>query len=109
MRESLWGVEAYKLSAEFVHIVGSLLVPTCFLLWNILSRISGTAFILMFCGVRGFYQFHTLPLLQSDLVEDWGNSVHVLEFPYRMIGGKHGKYCVSSRSVGVRVYMPQRR
>ena len=23
MRKSLWGVEAYKLSAEFVHVVGS--------------------------------------------------------------------------------------
>ena len=60
--ESLWGVEAYKLSAEFVHVVGSLPVPTCFLLWNILSRIPGTAFVLMFCGVREFCQFHT-PLL----------------------------------------------
>ena len=62
VRKSLWGVEAYKLSAEFVHVVGSLLVPMYFLLQNTLSRIPGTAFILVFCGVRGFCQFHT-PLL----------------------------------------------
>ena len=54
MRGSLWGVEAYKLSAEFVCIVGSLLVPTYFLLRNTLSRIPDTAFVLMFHGVRGF-------------------------------------------------------
>ena len=63
MRKSLWGVEAYKLSAEFVHIVGSLLVPTYFLLWNTLSRISGTASILVFHSVRGFCQSCTLLLL----------------------------------------------
>ena len=69
MRKSLWGIEAYKLLAEFVHVVGSLLVPTYFLLWNTLSRIPGTTSILVFHGVRGFCQFCTLLLLQSDLVE----------------------------------------
>ena len=63
MRGSLWGVKAYKLSAEFVHVVGSLPVPTYFLLRNTLSRIPGTASVLVFHGVRGFCQFHTLLLL----------------------------------------------
>ena len=54
MRGNLWGVEAYKLSAEFVHVVGSLLVPMYFLLQNTLSKILSTAFVLVFHGVRGF-------------------------------------------------------
>ena len=58
-----WGVEVYKLSIVFVHVVSSLLVPMYFLLWNILSRIPGTASVLVFHDVRGFYQFHTLLLL----------------------------------------------
>ena len=63
VRGSLWGVKAYKLSAEFVHVVGSLPIPTYFLLWNILSRIPGTASVLVFRGVRGFCRFRTLLLL----------------------------------------------
>ena len=62
VRKSLWGVEAYKLSAEFAHVVGSLPVPMYFLLQNTLSRIPGTTSVLMFCSVRGFCQFHTLLL-----------------------------------------------
>ena len=106
MRKSLWGVEAYKLSAGFAHVVGSLPVPMYFLLWNILSRISSTAFILVFCGVRGFCQFRTPLLLQSDLVKGWRSSVHVPGSFYRTIREKHGKCHVFSRLVGVRVYMP---
>ena len=107
MRKSLWGVEAYKLSAEFVHVVGSLPVPTCFLLQNTLSRIPGTASVLVFCGVRGFCQFYTPLLLQSDLVEGWRSSVCVLGFPYRTIGERHRRHHVFSRLVGVGAYMPQ--
>ena len=57
MRKSPWDGEVYKLSAEFVHVVGSLPVPTCFLLQNILSRIPDTASVLVFHGVRGFVNF----------------------------------------------------
>ena len=81
----------------------------CFLLWNTPSRTQSTASVLVFCNVRGFYQFHTLLLLQSDLVEGWKNLVCVPEFPSRMIGEKHGKHHVFSRLVGVIVYMPQGR
>ena len=107
MAKNPWGGEVYKLSAVFVHIVGFLLVPMCFLLQNTLSRILGIVFVLMFCGVREFCQFHTLLLLRSDLVEDWRSLVHVPGFPYRMIREKHGKCHVFSRSVEVGVYMPQ--
>ena len=107
MRKSLWDVEAYKLSAEFAHVVGSLPVPTYFLLWNTLSRIPGTVSILVFHGVRGFCQFHTPFLLRSDLVEGWRSSVHVLGSPYRTIGERHGRYHVFSRLVEVGVCMPQ--
>ena len=106
MRGSLWGVEAYRLSAEFAHVVDSLLVPTYFLLWNTLSKIPGTPSVLVFHGVRGFCQFHTLLLLQSDLVKGWRSSVHVPGSFYRTIREKHGKCHVFSRLVGVRVYMP---
>ena len=54
MGKSPWGGKVYKLSAEFVHVVGCFLVPTCFLLQNTLSRIPGIASVLMFHGVRGF-------------------------------------------------------
>ena len=107
MRKSLWGVKAYKLSAEFAQVVGSLPVPMYFLLQNTLSRIPGTASVLMFCSVREFCQFCTLLLLQSDLVEGWRSLIHVPGFPYRMIREKHEKCHVFSRSVGVGVYMPQ--
>ena len=100
MRKSPWDGEVYKLSAEFVHVVGFLPVPTCFLLWNTPSRISGTASILMFHDVRGFCQSHTLLLLQLDLVEGWRSLVCVLGSPYRMID-------VFSKLVGVRVCTPQ--
>ena len=63
MRGSLWDIKAYKLLAEFVCVVGSLPVPMYFLLQNTLSRIPGTVSVLVFCGVRGFCQFHTLLLL----------------------------------------------
>ena len=63
MGKNPWGGEVYKLSAVFAHVVGSLPVSMCFLLQNILSRISGTAFVLMFHSVRGFCQFHTPFLL----------------------------------------------
>ena len=106
MRKSPWDGKVYKLSAEFVHVVGFLLVPTCFLLWNTLFRIPDTASVLVFCGVRGFCQFHTL-LLLSDLVEGWRSLVHVLGSPYRTIGEKHERHCVFSRLAGVRVCMPQ--
>ena len=105
MRKSLWGVEAYKLSVEFVHVVGSHVFSAA----KYLSRISGTASVLVFCGVRGFCQFHTLLLLRSDLVEGWRSSVHVLGFPYRTIREKHGRHCVFSRLAGVGVCMPQGR
>ena len=107
MRGSLWGVEAYKLSAEFVHVVGFLPVPMYFLLQNTLSRIPGTASVLMFYDVRGFCRFCTLLLLQSDLAEGWRSSVRVLGSPYRMIGGRHGRHHVFSRLAEVRVCMPQ--
>ena len=107
MRGSLWGVEAYKLSAEFAHVVGSLPVSTYFLLWNTLSRIPGTASVLMFRGVRGFCQFCTLLLLRSDLVEGWRSSVHVPGSPYRMIGERRGRHHVFSRLAEVKVCMPQ--
>ena len=107
MVKSPWGGKVYKLSAEFVCVVGSLLVPMYFLLWNTLSRISSTAFVLMFHSVREFCQFHTLLLLQSDLVEGWRSLVHALGFPYRMIREKYGKCCVFSRLVEVGVCMPQ--
>ena len=106
MKEILWNTEVYKLSTVFACVVDSLPVPMCFLLWNTCSRIPGTASILMFHSVRGFYQFHTLFLLQSDLVEGWKSSAHVLESPYRIIGGKHGKHCVFSRLVEVGVCTP---
>ena len=105
-RRILWGIEVYNLLIVFVHVVGSLLVPTCFLLQNIPSRISNTASVLVFHGVRGFYQICTLLLLQSDLVEGWRNLVHVPEFPYRTIEGKHGKHHEFSRLAGVGVYTP---
>ena len=57
MRKSPWDGEVYKLSAEFAHVIGSLPVPTCFLLQNTLSRIPGTASVLVFHGVRGFVNF----------------------------------------------------
>ena len=63
MGKSPLDVEVYKLSAEFVHVVGSLLVPMCFLLQNTLSKIPGTVSVLVFYGVRGFCQFYTLLLL----------------------------------------------
>ena len=107
MRKSLWGVKAYKLSVEFAHVVGSLPVPMYFLLWNTLSRIPGSASILIFRGVRGFCQFCTLLLLRSDLVEGWRSSVHVLGSPYRMIGEKHGRHHVFSRLAGVGVCTSQ--
>ena len=106
MGKSPWDGEVYKFSAEFVYVVGSLLVPMCFLLWNTLSRIPGTASVLVFHGVREFCQFCTLLLLQSDLVEGWRSSVHVLGSPYRMIREKHGKCHVFSRLGGVRVCIP---
>ena len=109
MGGSPWVIEAYKLSTVFVHVVSSPLVPTCFMLWNTLSRIPGTTSILVFCDVRGFYQFHTLLLLQSDLVGGWRSLVCVPVFPYRTIGGKHGKHHIFSRLVEVKVYMPQGR
>ena len=107
MRGSLWDVEAYKPSAEFVHVVGSLPVPTYFLLWNTFSKIPGTASILMFRDVRGFCRFCTLLLLQSDLVEGWRSSVHVLGSPYRMIGERYGRHHVFSMLAEVGVCMPQ--
>ena len=107
MGKNPWGGEVYKLSAVFVHIVGSLLVPMYFLLWNTLSRIPGTASILVFHGVREFCQFHTLLLLRLDLVEGWRSSVHVPGSPYRTIREKCGKHHVFSRLGGVRVCMPQ--
>ena len=61
--KSPWSGKVYKLSAEFAHVVGSLLVPTYFLLQNTLSRIPGTASVLVFHGVRGFCQFRTLLFL----------------------------------------------
>ena len=103
MRKSLWGIKAYKLSAEFVCVVDSLQVPTYFLPWNTLSRIPGTASILMFCGVRGFCQSRTLLLLQSDLVGGSRSLVHVPGSPYRMIGEKCGRHHVFSRLAEVRV------
>ena len=105
MRKSLWDIEAYKLLAEFMHVVGSLLVPTYFLLQNTLSRIPGTASVLVFRGVRGFCQFCTFLLLRSDLVEGWRSSVHVPGSPYRMIGERHGRHHVFFRLVEVRVCM----
>ena len=42
-------------------------------------------------------------------MEGWKSLVHVLEFPYRMIGGKHERCHVFSRLVEVGVYMPQGR
>ena len=107
MRGSLWDVKAYKLSAEFAHVVGSLLVPMYFLLWNTLSRIPGTTSVLMFCSVRGFCQFCTLLLLRSDLVEGWRSSVHVPGSPYRMIGERCERHHVFSKLVEVRVGTPQ--
>ena len=66
MRGSLWGVKAYKLSAEFAHVVGSLLVPTYFLLWNILSKIPGTASILVFHSERILsISYSSSPLIRS--------------------------------------------
>ena len=109
MRKSPWDGEVYKLSAEFARAIDSLPVPMCFLLQNTLFKIPDTASILVFCGVRGFCQFHTLLLLQSDLVEGWRSSVHVLESPYRTIEEKHGRHCIFSRLAGVRVCMPQGR
>ena len=107
MRKSLWSVKAYKLLAEFVHVIGFLPVSTYFLLWNTLSRIPGTASILVFYGVRGYCQSCTLLLLRSDLVEGWRSLVHVLGSPCRMIGERCGRHHVFSRLVGVRVCMPQ--
>ena len=106
MERNPWGIEVYKLSIVFVHVVSSLLVPTCFLLQNTPSRVPNTASVLMFCSMRGFYQFCTLLLLQSDLVEGWRSSVHVLGSPYRMIREKHGKCHVFSRLGGVKVCIP---
>ena len=63
MEKNPWGGKVYKLSAVFAHVVGSLLVPMCFLLWNTLFRISGIASVLVFHGVREFCQFCTLLLL----------------------------------------------
>ena len=54
MGKNPWGGKVYKLSAVFVHVIGSLPVSMCFLLWNTLSRIPGIASVLMFHGVRGF-------------------------------------------------------
>ena len=107
MGKSPWGGEVYKLSAKFVHVVGSLLVPMCFLLQNTLSRIPDTASVLMFHGVKGFCQFRTLLLLQSDLVEGWRSLVHVLGSPYRTIREKHGRHHVFSKLVGVGICTPQ--
>ena len=104
-----WGVEVYKLSTVFVCVVDSLLVPMYFLLQNTLSRILDTASVLMFHGMRGFCQFCILFLPQSDLVEGWKSLIHVPEFPYRMIGEKHGKHHISSRLVEIGVHMPQGR
>ena len=59
----LWGIEVYRLSTVIVCVVSFLLIPMCSLLWSTLSRIPGTASILMFHGVREFYQFHILFLL----------------------------------------------
>ena len=59
----LWSVEVYRLSTVIVCVVSPLLIPMCSLLWSTLSRIPGTASILVFCGVRGVYQFHILFLL----------------------------------------------
>ena len=107
MRKSPWDGKVYKLLAEFVHVVDSLPVSMYFLLWNTLSRIPGTVSVLVFRSMRGFCQFHTLLLLQSDLVEGWRSLAHVSGSPYRMIGEKHGRHCVFSRLVGVGVCMPQ--
>ena len=63
MGKSPWDGEVYKFSAEFVYVVGFLPVPMYFLLRNTLSRIPGIASVLMFHGVREFYQFCTLLLL----------------------------------------------
>ena len=107
MRESLWDVEVYRLLAEFVHVVGSFLVPMYFLLQNTLSRIPGTTSVLVFCSVRGFCQFRTLLLLRSDLAEGWRSLVRVPGSPYRMIGERHGRHHIFSMLAEVRVCTPQ--
>ena len=107
MRGSFWGIEAYKPLAEFVRIVGFLLVPMYFLLQNTLSRIPGIASVLMFHSVRGFCQFRTLLLLRSDLAEGWRSLVRVPGSPYRMIGERHGRHHIFSMLAEVGVCTPQ--
>ena len=86
MRGNPWGVEIYNLSTLFVHVIGSLPIPMCFLLQSTLSMIPGilsnktiaifSNFILYAIYKVRAWELH-LALVRQNTVDMFGFLMHL--------------------------------